>query len=142
GRSPALDGDRLFILCDNEEKSFLAAFDKNTGEELWRVNREEKSNWSTPFVWRNSHRTEIVAVGGVSVVSYDPANGKVLWELKETAAGGRGGQRGPMSPATNATPVGNDELLYVGRGTPWGASPLWAVKAGASGDISLKAGET
>jgi outer membrane protein assembly factor BamB len=145
GSSPALDGDRLFILCDNEEKSFLAAFDKNTGDELWRVPRGEKSNWSTPFVWRNKLRTEIVASGGKGIVAYDPAGGKVLWELKDTArgdGGAGGGRMAGVSPATSATPVGNDELLFVGRGSPFGGSPLWAVKAGASGDISLKAGET
>jgi outer membrane protein assembly factor BamB len=137
GSSPALDGDRLFILCDNEDKSFLAAFDKKSGKELWRKERDERSNWSTPFVWRNKVRTEIIATGGKSVVSYDPSNGKVLWEIKEASVGG------PNQPpsSTNATPVGSEELLYVGRGNPFGRSPLWAVKAGASGDISLKAGE-
>jgi hypothetical protein len=139
GSSPALDGDRLFILCDNEDKSFLAAFDKKTGKELWRKGRDEKSNWSTPFVWRNKVRTEIVAAGGRGVRAYNPANGEVLWELKEVGSG-RGGF---MSPSTNATPVASAEMLYVGRGNAMGGpSPLWAVKAGASGDISLKQGET
>jgi outer membrane protein assembly factor BamB len=151
GSSPALDGDRLFILCDNDEKSFLAAFDKKTGDELWKVPRGEKSNWSTPFVWRNKMRTEIVTVGGKGAAAYNPADGKVLWELKETegaaAGGGPGGGRraggmGGMTPAANATPVGNEEMLFVGRGGMFGGSPMWAVKAGASGDISLKAGET
>jgi outer membrane protein assembly factor BamB len=145
GSSPALDGDRLFILCDNQDKSFLVAFDKKSGDELWRVSRSEKSNWSTPFVWRNKKRTEIVAAGK-GVVSYDPANGKVLWELKDPTADAAEAKRpyGPNNPppASNATPVGNEELLFVGRGAAFGGSPLWAVKAGASGDISLKAGET
>ena len=149
GSSPALDGDRVFILCDNDKKSFLAAFDKKTGDELWKVPRGEGSNWSTPFIWRNKRRTEIVAVGGKGVLSYDPADGKVLWELKEAAPGGGrggpgGGRGGPpgMAPSANATPVGNDEMLFVGRGAMFGGSPLWAIKAGASGDISLKAGQT
>jgi outer membrane protein assembly factor BamB len=144
GSSPTLDGDRVFVLCDNEENSFLAAFDKKTGEELWRIQRDEKSNWTTPFVWRNKIRTEIVTAGGKTIRSYDPSDGKLLWELKDTkvpAARGGGGM-GDAPPATNATPVANEEMLYVGRGSPFSGSPLWAVKAGASGDISLKAGET
>ena len=40
--SPALDGERLFIQCDNEEKSFLVALNKKTGEELWRMDATEK----------------------------------------------------------------------------------------------------
>jgi outer membrane protein assembly factor BamB len=144
GSSPALEGDRLFVLCDNEEKSFLAAFDKKSGQELWRKERDEKSNWTTPFVWRNKVRTEIVTAGGKAVRSYDPADGNVLWELSAggAAPAGGGGRMGPMSPSTNATPVANEEMIFVGRGNPFGGSPLWAVKAGAKGDISLKAGQT
>src|SRR5438067_13145496 len=94
GSSPALDGDRLFIQCDNEEKSFLAALDKKTGKELWRVDRAEKSTWCTPVVWRNKKRTEVVC-SGKRVRSYDPASGKLLWELSMGAGmGGEGGQPG------------------------------------------------
>jgi outer membrane protein assembly factor BamB len=130
GSSPVLLGDRVFVQCDNEEKSFIAAFDKKTGEELWRKSRDEKSNWSTPYVWENKDRTEIVA-GGVRMVSYDPANGDVLWTL----SGGAG--------RANASPVGDKELLYVGTGGNGfgGAGPLSAVKAGAKGDITPKSGE-
>jgi outer membrane protein assembly factor BamB len=42
----------------------------------------------------------------------------------------------------NATPVASESMLYVAAGSRPGRSPLWAVKAGASGDISLKPGET
>jgi outer membrane protein assembly factor BamB len=134
--SPALDGGRLFILADNEQKSFLVALDVKSGDELWRVERDEKSSWSTPFVWRNKVRTELVTVGGKAVRSYDPTNGKLIWELKRAGAGGRG----PNS--VNATPVGDETMLYVGSGNPFGGSPLWAVKVGAKGDISLDANES
>jgi len=134
GSSPTLDGDRLFILCDNDEQPFLVALDKKTGKDLWRVTRDERSNWTTPFVWRNQLRTEVVTAGGNAIRSYDPADGKVLWELKRPAAS--------SASYVNATPVGSDHLLYVAAGNSPGHSPLWAVKAGASGDISLKRGET
>src|SRR5205823_1160812 len=49
--SPVLDGNRLFLQCDNMEKSFLVALDAKTGKELWRVRRSEGSTWSTPVVW-------------------------------------------------------------------------------------------
>jgi outer membrane protein assembly factor BamB len=134
GCSPALDDDRLFILCDNDEKSFLVALDKKTGKDLWRVPRDEKSGWATPFVWRNQVRVEIVTAGCNAIRSYHPADGKVLWELKRPAAR-------PMSYVT-ATPVAGESMLYVAAGSRPGRSPLWAVKAGASGDISPKPGET
>jgi len=101
--SPALDDQRLFIQCDNEEKSFLVALDKRTGDEVWRVERDEKTNWCTPYVWKNRLRTELVTCGN-KVRSYDPATGKLLWEF-----GNIGGQ-------CKATAVGDKELLYVGNG--------------------------
>ena len=130
GSSPVLLGDRLFIQCDNEEKSFLVALDKRSGDELWRVPREEKSNWSTPYVWKNNVRTELVTVGR-TIRSYDPATGKVLWEL----GGNQGGAR--------STPIGDAERLYVGTGGGMGGSgPLTAVRAGAEGDITPGSGES
>ena len=131
GSSPVLDGDRVFIQCDNDKASFLVALDKNTGDELWRVARDERSNWSTPYVWRNKLRTELVTAGGAEVRSYSLESGDLLWKIEPH---GR----------TAITPVGDDRLLYVdsydrlmgARGS------LVAVRAGAAGDVSLKAGET
>jgi outer membrane protein assembly factor BamB len=147
GSSPVLAGDRVVIQCDNEEKSFLVAFDKKTGDELWRTPREERSTWGTPFVWKNKSRTEIVTTGARKVRSYDPENGKLVWELGQAAAGeggfGRLGGMGGMSRVT-ATPTAGDDLLYVGLGGagPMGGGNLYAIQAGASGDLTLKTGET
>jgi outer membrane protein assembly factor BamB len=124
GSSPALLGGRLFVQCDNDEKSFLLALDKKTGAELWRVLRDETTNYSTPFLWRNKQRTELV-LGGSKVRSYDPATGKVLWELTV------GGYCWCVSP------VGDEEHVYVG---PAGKVGLFAVKAGASGVLDLRPG--
>jgi ubiquitin-protein ligase len=124
GSSPALDGNRLFVLCDNDEKSFLAAYNKKTGEELWKMPRTESSNWSTPFVWRNKQRTEIVTISGKGVVSYDPANGSILWELKDTA-GARGG--GPPGAAAWEAWAGR-RLLPMPRRSP---TMKWSLSAAA-----------
>ncbi len=130
GSSPVLEGNRLFVLCDNEEKSFLVALDKLTGDELWRAEREgTKSNWCTPLVWKNKQRTELV-VSGNTTRSYDPATGKVLWEM----AGQRDGAR--------SSPTADENMLFVGTGGGMGgAGPLVAIRAGAAGDITLNPGE-
>jgi outer membrane protein assembly factor BamB len=138
--SPAFDGDRLFVVCDHEEKTFLVAIDKATGKEVWRANRKEKSAWSSPYVWRNRVRTEVVACGGQRIRSYDPASGKLLWQL-----GVRGGSVHDGIGTCNATPVGNSELLFVGMGSRepnQQFGPLWAVKPAAQGDISLRKSES
>lgn len=138
--SPAFDGDRLYVICEHEGKTFLVAIDKFTGQEVWRASRKEKSTWSSPYVWRNRVRTEVVACGGQRIRSYDPATGKLLWQL-----GIRGGSSHDLIGLCNATPVGNSELLYVGMGSRepnQQFGPLWAVKPAAQGDISLRKSET
>jgi outer membrane protein assembly factor BamB len=137
--SPVLDGDRLFLQIDNEEKSFLVALSAATGDEIWRAPRVERTNWGSPIIWHNKERTELVAPGSGKVISYDPATGKVLWQL---AIGG--GQ-------CTSSPVGDEDRLYVGTsgfggmGGPGGGGSggtLFAVRAGAAGEIAPGDGES
>jgi outer membrane protein assembly factor BamB len=128
--SPIVYKDRLYVINDNTTESFLAAFDTKTGREIWKVKREEVENWATPTIWENEQRTELVANGRRRVRSYD-LDGRVLWEL--------GGMTGNVVP----TPFSKHGLLYLSSGYP-GAQvrPAYAVRPGATGDISLKEGET
>jgi outer membrane protein assembly factor BamB len=127
--SPVLHRDRIYIANDNDKQSFLAALDKATGKQIWRVERDEKSNWATPFIWENDKRTEIVTCGNKKVRSYD-LDGNLLWEL------------GGMSPIVIPTPLARNGLLYISSGYVLNAvRPIFAIRPGASGDISLKEGE-
>lgn len=125
--SPVLHDGRLFVQVDSEDQSFLVALDADNGEELWRQDRDEGSNWSTPIIWKNNLRTELVTGGG-KFRSYDPASGELLWTLDV------GGSRSSASPAAT------EELLIVGaedrsrRGG--GRGGIFAVKPGGEGDIS------
>ncbi len=127
GSSPVLHKDRIYWVNDNEKDSFFVALDKRTGDEIWKVERQEKSNWSTPYIWENGQRTEIVTIGTNKVRSYN-LEGKVLWELTGT------------SGLVSLMPVSKHGLLYLGAGYHYG--PLYAIRPGASGDISLADGET
>jgi outer membrane protein assembly factor BamB len=130
--SPVAHGNKLFVPCDNDDSSFLLALDKKTGKELWRVAREEKSTWATPHIWVNEKRTELVTSGMTRMRSYDPESGKLLWELG-----------GPLSHLAIPSPFSADGLLYMMSGyTGDQARPVFAIKPGASGDITLKSGET
>jgi len=48
---------------DNDEASFVVALDASTGKEIWRKERDEKTNWSTPYIWENEKRTELITTG-------------------------------------------------------------------------------
>lgn len=129
GASPVLHKDRLFLVHDNEEESFLAAYDAASGKQLFKIPREEKSNWATPFLWRNKLRTELVTPGTGKVRSYD-LDGKLLWELKG------------MSSITIPTPSATPEMLYISSGYILDPlRPVYAIRVGAEGDISLAKGE-
>ncbi len=134
GSSPVLAGNLLVIVNDNEKRPFIAAYDRKTGKEVWKKDREvgtkepvpARSGWVTPYVWRHATRTEIVTVGPTKAISYDIA-GKELWTMS-----GMSGSPIPM-------PFAYDGLLYLNGGR---GRPLFAIRPGAAGDISLKEGES
>ncbi len=128
--SPILVGDSLIIVNDNQKQSYLLALNKKTGDELWRKNREEGSNWATPYLWKNKLRSEIITPGTGRVRSYD-LKGNLLWDYKG------------MSSITIATPYSVGDLLIVSSGYILDRHrPIYGIKPGAKGDISLKKGET
>jgi outer membrane protein assembly factor BamB len=134
GSSPALAGNLLVIVSDNEKQQYIAAFDKQTGKQVWRTNRDlggkgqpvQRSGWATPFVWRQALRTEIVTVGPETVVSYD-LEGRELWRMSG------------MATTPIPTPFAYEGLLYINGGR---GRPLFALRPGAAGNISLKEDQT
>lgn len=134
GASPAHYRDRLFILNDNEEQGFVAAFDKRAGREIWRTLRffetRRKTGWSTPLVWENAIRAELVTAGPAAVISYD-LDGRELWRLNRMAA------------VSIQSPFAWNGLLFVAAGAGGDDNrPLAAIRPGGSGDITPKEPET
>jgi outer membrane protein assembly factor BamB len=132
--SPALYKDRIFVTSDHlADVWMMAAYSTADGKELWRVDipkEQQAYGWATPFVWENERRTEIIAAGDRRVRSFD-IDGRLLWELKG------------LSTNTTPTPFAAGGLLYVSSGAPVRpVRPVYAIRPGASGDISLKDGET
>lgn len=130
GASPLLAGDLVVVCHDNEKQQFIAAFDKKTGKQVWRTDRDLRTNtspsarrsgWSTPYLWVTPQRTEIVTIGPGFAVSYD-LKGKELWRLA-----GMGG--GPIP-----SPYAWNGLLLLNGGS---GGALAAVKPGATGSFSV-----
>jgi outer membrane protein assembly factor BamB len=133
--SPVVHDGRVYVLHDNDGKSFAAAVDARTGKVVWRVDRDLRaggstSGWSTPFIWTHAQRSELVVIGRQHAVGYALDSGKELWRL--------GGLTGQSTPS----PVAAGGLLYLATGSQGESNrPVFAVKPGASGDISLAKGE-
>lgn len=128
--SPILHDGRLYIVNDSEAQSYVAAYDTSNGTEVWRTDREEGTNWSTPFVWENDVRSELVTTGTGGVRSYS-LDGELLWELHG------------MSSLVIPTPFTAHGLLFINSGYIADSDrPVYAVRAGARGDITLGDGST
>ena len=123
GSSPVLLDDRLIVNWDHEGDSFIVALSKKTGEELWRVPRDEQTSWATPLVVEHDGRSQIITNGTRRVRSYDGKNGELIWET------------GGMTPNAIPSPVAAGGVVYLisgFRGNALLAIPL----ASASGDIT------
>ncbi len=125
--SPLIYKDVVIVQADKDRDSFLAAYSLKDGREKWRVSRDEFPSWSSPILVRGK-RDELITQAYKFTRSYDPATGKELWRF-----GKNGEQHIP-------TPVAAGGILYF---TSQGgdASPVYAIRPGASGDISLAEGK-
>ncbi|NQW05464.1 MAG: PQQ-binding-like beta-propeller repeat protein [Acidobacteria bacterium] len=134
--SPVVHSGKVFLLQDSEKESFLTALDAKTGEELWRTARSSRgllhSSWNTPYIWQHDQRTEVVTTGHGSVRSYD-LDGQELWRITTP---------GTTMPTPSAFAANG--MLFVGTGAQGGdaSRPVYAVKPGATGDISLSGDAT
>ena len=87
GTSPVLYEDLIILQCDQgmgENASFLAAFDRRSGKEAWRVHRTNRRSWATPLLISAGGRTELIASGAEAVIAYDPRTGRELWKSEGT----------------------------------------------------------
>jgi outer membrane protein assembly factor BamB len=87
GSSPVLT-DRAVILARDSEHdhggppSWIAAFDRETGDELWRVDAPEShDSYATPLLYRSGETTHLLVTSWHSLVAYDADTGERLWSL-------------------------------------------------------------
>jgi outer membrane protein assembly factor BamB len=129
GSSPIIWNNMVIVQCDIQKNSFVAAFDVATGQPLWRTPREEIPSWSTPAIFEHDGRAELVTQATTFIRGYDPATGRELWRLSGN------------SEITIPTPVVGPGVIIVTNGYR-GVQPIFAIRPGAAGDITLKEGET
>lgn len=122
GSTPALYKNTIIIPWDHEGESYVLALDATTGEDLWKVDRDEATSWATPVVTEHNGTAQVILNGSTRVRSYDVASGKLIWEC--------GGQ------ATNpiATPI-----IYDGKAicmTGYRGYAVYAIDLDAKGDVT------
>lgn len=123
GSTPALHGNYLVVVWDHQGQSFIAALDKRTGKELWRVPREEIDSWATPLVVEHDGRAQVVTSGMNRLRSYDLETGKLVWDSQGVT----------MNPIPS--PVAADGMVYVTSG--FRGNNLKAIRlADARGDLT------
>ncbi len=123
GSSPVLHGDTLVVCWDHEGESFLYAFDRFTGKQLWKVARDEKTSWSTPLVVEQDGKPQIIVSATKRVRGYDLATGAQLWEC----AG--------LTDNVVSSPVYHGGIVIAGN-SYYSQAMLALRLAGAKGDLT------
>jgi outer membrane protein assembly factor BamB len=124
--SPIIYKDLVIVQVDRQEDSFVAAYRLKDGQPAWRTSRDEIPSWGTPTVYEGPPRDELVTHGTKFIRAYDPLTGNELWRL------------GPNSEVTAPTPIVAHGMIIITNGYR-GIQPIYAVKPGGSGDLTLSA---
>jgi outer membrane protein assembly factor BamB len=127
--SPIIWNGLVILQCDTQADSFVLALNAETGETAWKTERNELPSWGTPTVASTPAGPELVTNASNFIRGYDPRTGKELWKL------------GHSSKITAPTPVATDDLFVVASGRA-PERPIFVIRPGARGDLTLRDGET
>lgn len=121
--SPVLYGDLLIINGDHDGNSYLAALDKRTGKEVWKVSREHKTrSYVTPLIRELDGTPQLVVSGSKCVVSLDPRSGRRHWSVQ-----------GPTEQFV-ASMVFDGERFILAAGFP--THHVMAIRPDGAGDVT------
>ncbi len=127
GSSPIIFENRVYVQCDIQKNSFVAAYDLATGEEVWRTAREEIPSWSTPTIHEFGDTAMLLTHATKAARGYDARTGDLLWTLPK------------HSEIVVPTPFVAHDLIFIASGySP--IQPIYAIRPTARGDISLPEG--
>lgn len=127
--SPILWQDLVILQVDTHLDSFVLALDAATGAVRWKADRDELPSWGTPTVVTTSAGPELLTNASKYIRGYDPRSGTERWRL------------GGSSKITAPTPIFSDGLFIFASGRA-PERPIFVVKPGGHGDLTLKDGAT
>lgn len=121
GPSPTLHEGFIFVVSEFSGDGYIAAFRKEDGSEVWRIDRNIKTSYSSPIVAHVAGKNQMLLSGGNAITSFDPASGRKLWQVKSN------------NLATCGTLVWNGDTVFASGGYP--NKETIAVRADGSGEI-------
>lgn len=127
--SPIIYKNLVILQCDTQKASFIIGCELKTGDTVWKTERNELPSWGTPTIYPGEKRAELITNSSNFIYGYDPMTGKELWRL------------GGSSNLTTPTPVFKDDIIVVASGRR-PTAPLYAIRSGATGDITLEENQT
>ncbi|MEI6667092.1 MAG: PQQ-binding-like beta-propeller repeat protein [Acidobacteriota bacterium] len=127
--SPIIWKDLVILQVDTQADSFLLALNASTGETVWKTERDEWPSWGTPTVAETAAGPVLVTNASKFIRGYDPRTGKEMWRL------------GGSSKITAPTPISTGRLLIIASGRA-PERPIFVVRPGAQGDLTLAVGKT
>ena len=129
--SPIIYKNLVIVQCDTQNESFVLAADIDTGATVWKTVRSELPSWGTPTVYpaQDGRPAELVTNASNFIRGYDPDTGVERWRL------------GGSSKITAPTPVFTRGVIVVASGRA-PERPVFAIKPGAAGDITLRGGDS
>ena len=122
GSSPAIAGDVLIVVMDQEDTSVVYALNRNTGETIWKKDRDEQTSWATPLPIEVNGKLQVVVSATNLIRSYDSKSGEIVWQCK--------GQTANVIPS----PVTGFGKVFCTSG--YRGSSLQAIELGKTGDLS------
>lgn len=126
GASPALYRSLVLISADNQATGAIAALDRLTGEEVWKLDRPRTHNYTSPIIFNLAGRDQLFFTGCNLVTSLDPLNGSKIWEVA-----------GSTTECVTST-VTDGRHIFTSGGYP--KNHLSAVKVDGSGTIAWENG--
>ena len=115
--SPIIHGPLVIVQNDRQRESFLAAYELKSGEQVWKIERDEFPSWATPLVMTANGRSELVVNASKFVRGYDPMTGRELWRMPDAE-----------TQVKVPSPVAGPGMAIVTGGYPRGSRPIYAIK--------------
>ena len=122
--SPIIHGPLVILQNDRQRESFLAAYELQSGEQVWKVERDEFPSWATPLVMTANGRSELVVNASKFIRGYDPMTGRELWRLPDAD-----------TQVKVSSPVAGPGMAIVTGGYPRGSRPIYAIRPHQQGAI-------